>query len=354
MAASSRGALAVLGLVRSTPRLCRQCARFQTRAPSRAYSGAAAAATATTTTSATTAPPPPPPPTSTPAEPSPATAAPTNYLLKTGVVVSRAPLLTRPPTDFEQAYFFYQKRLSERLSMPFITSVYFKTDTPALIDWNLKVKERQGTVAKELGVYNGQASRAWDDELAVGDDLSKHDTTVDLLLKDAVMRVSDDAEIIPEEDRAPPEQLVPRVGEADATADVTRLDRAMDRTLYLVVKKGDGRWEFPAAGMSTSENLHEAAQRILEQSAGVNMNTWLVGRAPVAHHVTQPVVGADGKVERRGEKTFFLKWRIMAGQADISANAHGYKEFKWLTREELKETVAPGYFRSIRNMLAER
>lgn len=178
------------------------------------------------------------------------------------MILTRAPLLTRPLADFEQSYFFYQKRLNERLTMPFITSVYFKPDTPALIDWNMKVKDRKGTVAKELGVYNGKASTAWDDELAVGDGLSKHDKAVELLLKDAVMRVSDDAEIIPEEDRAPPEALAPRVSEADIKGDQTRLDRAMERTLYLVVRKAGRKkdvWEFPAAGLSTEENLHEVS-----------------------------------------------------------------------------------------------
>ncbi|KAK2003678.1 NUDIX domain-containing protein [Colletotrichum falcatum] len=351
MTAASRGAFAALGRLRPTPRVCRQCSRVQIRAPapSRAYSGAAAAASTTTTA--------PSPDVSIPPEPKAVRQTGSNYYIKTGVILTRAPLLTRPLTAFEQAYFFYQKRLNERLAMPFITSVYFKPDTPGLIDWNMKIKDRQGTVAKELGVYNGKASRAWDDELLVGDKLSSHDTTIDLLLKDSVMRVSDDAEIIPEEDRAPPEALAPRVSEADHKGDTTRLDRAMDRTLYLVVKKmsKDGaKWEFPAAGMSTEESLHEAARRILDETAGVNMNTWMVGRVPVAAYVKKPTTAEDGAVAAQGQKTFFLKARIMAGQADLSANKHQYKEFKWLTREELQGVLEPEYYRSVRNMMADR
>ncbi|OLN83679.1 54S ribosomal protein L17, mitochondrial [Colletotrichum chlorophyti] len=377
MTASSRGAFAALGRIRSknislknsvtleviwliepgkkaaTPRLCRQCARVQIRAPSRAYSGAAAAATVSTSPTN------PPLPSSIPPEPKTTTAPKgSSFHIKAGVILTRAPLLTRPLTAFEQAYFFYQKRLNERLTLPFITSVYFKPDTPALIDWNMKVKDRQGTVAKELGVYNGKASRAWDDELSVGDGLSSQDKAVELLLKDAVMRVSDDAEVIPEEDRAPPEKLAERVSEADLKRDQTRLDRAMDRTLYLVVKRslkeGGERWEFPAAGIATDENLHEAAQRILDETAGVNMNTWMVGRAPVAAHVQKPLTKEDQTVVSKGQKTFFLKGRIMAGQADLSANKHEYKEFKWLTKEELAEVLEPGYYHSVRNMMADR
>lgn len=83
------------------------------------------------------------------------------------------------------------------------------------------------------------------------------------------------------------------------------------------------------------------------------MNTWVVGRVPVAHVVTEPVV-KDGTVEKKGQKTFFLKGRIMAGQADLKDNRFGYTDFKWLTREELEKELSPEYFRGVRNMMADR
>lgn len=84
------------------------------------------------------------------------------------------------------------------------------------------------------------------------------------------------------------------------------------------------------------------------------MNTWIVGRVPVAHVVKQPVVLKNGTVKASGEKTFFLKGRIMAGQANIKGNPMGYTDFKWLTREELEKELAPEYFRGVRNMMADR
>lgn len=98
----------------------------------------------------------------------------------------------------------------------------------------------------------------------------------------------------------------------------------------------------------------QTATRVLEQAAGVNMNTWMVGRAPVAHMVTRPVLASDGQPERKGEKVFFMKARIMAGQADLSANSMGLTDFRWLTAEELEAALSPAYFRSVRGMLAER
>jgi large subunit ribosomal protein L46 len=77
------------------------------------------------------------------------------------------------------------------------------------------------------------------------------------------------------------------------------------------------------------------------------MNTWVVGRVPVAHHVVKPVEGsAEG-----GEKVFFLKGRIMAGQANLAGNAHGVTDFKWLTKTELQEALPEEYYRSVRGMM---
>ncbi|ROT40498.1 hypothetical protein SODALDRAFT_338275 [Sodiomyces alkalinus F11] len=359
MSASSRGANIVRSILRTSPNVCRRCARgsIQIRFPaanafslpsSRPYSGAAAASVTTSNTPID-----PPTASNVPLEPVKGSAK-QHYRIKSGIILTRAPLLTAEPTSFESSFYFYQKRLNERLCMPFVTSVFFKPDTPALIDWNLKVKDRKGTVAKELGIYNGKASRAWDDELKVGDPLSKYESLHNALLKDAEMRVSDDAEIIPEEDRVPVEKPQDRVSEADKTGDVRRLDRAMDRTLYLVVKGKDGNWAFLSSSVATDENLHETAKRVLDQGAGVNMNTWIVGRVPVAHHVVRPVFNEDGTLESRGEKTFYLKGRIMAGQANLEGNPFGYTDFKWLTREELQSVLEPRYFHSVRNMMADR
>lgn len=92
----------------------------------------------------------------------------------------------------------------------------------------------------------------------------------------------------------------------------------------------------------------------MDQAVGVNMNTWMVGRAPIAHMVTQPVVDADGAVQVRGRKTFFLKARIMAGQANLKGNPFGYSDFKWLTAEELASQLGGRYFHAVRNVMPLR
>lgn len=71
-----------------------------------------------------------------------------------------------------------------------------------------------------------------------------------------------------------------------------------------------------------------------------------------------------------GEKTFFMKARIMAGQADLSHAAkeaekrkpketkdqgvmkiEEIEDFKWLSKDEVEQVVHPDYWIRIKNML---
>lgn len=87
------------------------------------------------------------------------------------------------------------------------------------------------------------------------------------------------------------------------------------------------------------------------------MNTWIVGRHPIAHEHRAPIYTDDKEKEgerflkRRGVNIFYLKGRIMAGQADLTENALGATDFKWLTKEELKEQLQPGLYHSVENAM---
>ena len=87
------------------------------------------------------------------------------------------------------------------------------------------------------------------------------------------------------------------------------------------------------------------------------MNTWVVGNAPVGHYnmpYLSSIIDEDKRIERLGEKTFFMKARIMAGQPNIKDNKLGMADFKWLAKEEVKREVRSRYWESVKNMLAER
>jgi large subunit ribosomal protein L46 len=393
MAASSRGVGAGLrrhltgrpsAAATATTSLCSQClflraplpsrapVRWQSTTPTPAPADAASAASTNPATSS-------PPPLSQPADPSSAPTAsglpdaavppvvaaathpgkrsrvPHTHVLRAGIILTRPPLLTRALTPFEEAFFFYQKRLNERLSLNFVKDVYYQKKSPARMDYMLKLRDRKGVISRELGDYRGKgAGDQWSDELMVGDRISKTEHIADVLARDAVPRISEDAELIPVEERAPPEMPLPRETEADRKQDLQRLDREMDKTLYLMVMRKNLTWEFPTVQLQSDESLHEAAQRALNETAGVNMNTWIVGHAPVAHIVKKPEFSDDtGAVETPGEKTFFIKGRIMAGQADLSENKLGYTAFSWLTRDKIKEMV-PSYYKNFECMMPSR
>ncbi|KAI0166649.1 39S mitochondrial ribosomal protein L46-domain-containing protein [Xylariaceae sp. FL1272] len=339
MAAPSRGGTTAAALFKRSANICKSCRNAQ----SRPYSDAATMAEAHHLKPTESQPHPP------------FTASRKNeYRIKSGVILTRPPLITRALTPFENSFFFYQKRLNERLVLPFRHTLYFKKDTASDLDWRIKFEERGRIAAKELGRYYAQGRNAWNDELLVGSTLSDEERVRQILLKDAELRVTEDGEEAPPDEIVPVEQPQSRETEADKTNDVHRLDRKLDRTLYLVVQHSDYSWQFPAVDMSTQERLHETATRALESAAGVNMNTWMVGRVPVAHVVKQPVFSEDTTMAQRGQKTFFLKGRIMAGQADLKNNTMGLRDFNWLTKEELKTKFDSDYMHAVRNMMADR
>lgn len=104
------------------------------------------------------------------------------------------------------------------------------------------------------------------------------------------------------------------------------------------------------------------------------MNTWVVGNHPVGHYhfdypkpqlrslthhqlteeQKQSSALATFQQEEYGEKVFFMKARIMTGQADLSNNIFGDTAFQWLAKSEIEKLVTPKYWSSIRNMLMDR
>ena len=86
------------------------------------------------------------------------------------------------------------------------------------------------------------------------------------------------------------------------------------------------------------------------------MNTWVVGNAPVGHYkfdFPRHLQNMED-VTDIGEKTFFMKARIMAGQANISNNKLGLSDFKWLAKEEVEALVSRLYWHAIQHIQSRR
>lgn len=171
----------------------------------------------------------------------------------------------------------YQKRLNERLAIPFTQYLYFKDRTPALQEWKRKRAARKAA-AKDIGVYSGYGAEAWNDEVLVGDKTSEPETQVEALIRDAEGK--DTVESKPVGDAAGGEAVTgdakagegvrkevgvegavqrpqPRITDADRQNDMKSLSRKLDRSLYLLFKGKDGYWRFPEDRVYGRENLHQ-------------------------------------------------------------------------------------------------
>lgn len=356
---------------RTDPRsilLCRKCLSSQR------HSSSTSAAAAEAVTDA-------PEPLSTDVTPASADSHSLPFKISAAVLLSRPPLLTRDLTPFEKAFFLYQRRLNERSALPFSRYFYYAKNTPGEVEWKRKIKQRL-TPSREIGRYSGYGSEAWNDEVLVGSALGEPEVQKYALLEDSAVEVKrrnekGEEEIIRED----VEKSVPRRTEADEKGDRRSLNRALTRTLYLLLKRKTenqgSEWVFPVAELMHDEALHyvsfsscpgmfrsslinrnsQAAERVITQSAGNGMNTWVVGKVPIGHatfNYPQPIINKEQGSQRLGEKTFFMKARIMAGKPILDGNKYGILDYQWLAKEEMKEVLGPFLWSAVKNSIADR
>lgn len=189
-----------------------------------------------------------------------------SYQIQAAVILSRPPTLTRDLTPFEKAYFLYQKRLNERLALPFTRYFYYQRGSPGDANWKRQIKERQ-TPARDIGVYNAYSKEGWNDELLLGAKESEPEDQIEALVRDAQIEaeLGEEGEGMVKKEEVV-EKPMPRVTEADKVGDMKSLNRALTRTLYLVVKSGKegkdgGRWGFPSSVLVGRESLHTVRSR---------------------------------------------------------------------------------------------
>lgn len=186
------------------------------------------------------------------------------YTVKAGVVVSRPPLITPDPHPFETAYYLYQRRLNERLVLPFSQYFYYRRGTPAFEHWRTKRRERGGSAARDIGKYDAYSQEAWNDEVLVGDETASPSKIVEQLIAEEGRT----DEFTGEGD--PKFAGLKRRTEADEKNDQRSLERSLARTLYLLVKvkKSKGMqleenqlWRFPSGTIVGFEGLKEVSDR---------------------------------------------------------------------------------------------
>lgn len=144
--------------------------------------------------------------------------------------------------------------------MNFTKFFYFAQDTPQERAWNRKNKGRV-TPARDIGQYRGLGPEGWNDELLVGDETSEPSKQWDSIIEDATEEIEQEQEDSTEKKiiRKEMERPMPRETEADKAGDVRSLNRALQRTLYLMVQRSDGSWRFPEDTLQGRESLHRVS-----------------------------------------------------------------------------------------------
>ena len=137
-----------------------------------------------------------------------------------GLLLKRNPVILRDLTPFETSYYSYRHNLQQNEARPFNPKFYIKKGTAAEPRW----RAAQEAARKEA-----------------------EETGAPYLPKQ------------PREEELKDVKLAERETEADRTNDVKSLNRALQRTLYLVVK-GKSGWEFPASPLAGEELLHEVCE----------------------------------------------------------------------------------------------
>ncbi|PKI85800.1 Mrpl17p [Malassezia vespertilionis] len=200
-------------------------------------------------------------------------------------MVTRAPVLQRDPTAFEREYYRFNVELANRLQQPFPRDLYFKKGSAA----GARFDEYYTALQKTWEVKPETKGLANDAGKGVAS--SESDSTL--------------------------YQTLPRTTEADKNHDTHSLERALDRTLYLVVStKGAQapKWAFPAQRLpdqrTSIDTLHGTAMNGVLETFGDTMDLWL---------------------------TYILRARILAGKP---APASKDVDFAWLTKEEIQQRLA--------------
>lgn len=177
----------------------------------------------------------------------------------------------RDLTSFEKAYFLYQRRLNERLALPFTRHFYYQRGTPGDMEWKRKIKERR-TPARDIGRYTGYGEEAWNDELILGERTSEPEAQLQSLLIDAEDKDVSRAVGRGDKRELSIEKPLSRATDADASQDLESLNRSLTRTLYLVVSKkanigGASQWGFPTCELCENESLHMVSHSLGPSSA---------------------------------------------------------------------------------------
>jgi len=158
-----------------------------------------------------------------------------SYRIVSGIALTRPPQILRDPHPFEREYYLYQQRLGQIYSPPFPEDFYFKKGSIAEKRWKKKKEQDKKNALSIFSKFNENDidKDANDNEKGEDDDKNFDDV--------------EEEEI----------KIASRITQDDINKDMKSLNRALQRTLYLIVKKprNEHAWQFPQGGVNVKESL---------------------------------------------------------------------------------------------------
>lgn len=125
-----------------------------------------------------------------------------------------------------------------------------------------------------------------------------------------------------------------RVTEADLADDKRSLERKLSQSLFLVVKRnrGEFEWQFPQGKLQSTETLRPSAERVLDRAVG-KIRRWFVSNAPMGHYCYAYPEEVQKKRQQYGAKVFFYRAQLIAGNIKLETKL--YKDFAWISRYQM-------------------
>lgn len=276
--------------------------------------------------------------------------------IKSSLILSRTPIVTKDISEFEKLFYNYQEELERRLMWTFPKWFYFKKGT---------VAEREFTQAQKYpipparGVWfpNGVPDIKHGRDRRFKQEVILPKKHVELEESNSASNSSDAtaAELNDLDNVGRPIKQNPRITKFDELNDQTSLERKLPRTLYLLVKESTGNWKFPSFNVESSNEdngLHKIAEDGLRLIGGDKINTWTVSNSPAAvikYDSTGKIV--DNNNDQNLTREFLIKSHIIAGKFDLQKSNKSITDYKWLVKEEIKELVDKSYYSKIEHLL---
>jgi len=127
-----------------------------------------------------------------------------------------------------------------------------------------------------------------------------------------------------------------RTTSADEENDVKSLERKLDSSLFLLVKRrrNDKSWQFPQGKVRDDEDLRGAAERVTDRAVG-RISRWFVSNAPQGHYIYAYPKDLQEKRGQYGAKVFFYRCQHIVGNIKLETKL--YTDYAWVSRDEVDE-----------------